>query len=617
MSGTMTARGGRRLTDRAPLAPCWLALAGFVFACQGSPRESAEHAPAASSAEQSAYVRWPLAQSDDYQLEIQTANNVGQSPVAVLLSLNASLRITFRAYEGGIRAEVALRDVRLLDHAKRPAEGAALLGAELARPFAFELDRTGRLAAYYEEPNSSAYASGYRRQVAALFQPPPLSPQEVKEWDATGLSRIRYGKSPDAGTYTWQRLSYERVLVGQSRKDDALDASQVKPQVVSSEGKVVSDGQGLVELRRQEELRADLTGAKNISTSVKVSLVRSAVVGPAGPSSSELFAAERRSVVDAPVAPKRRVNFDEVMVGGRTFPDVLAQYVKWAKAPGGIEGVAVEERSALFRALVGLLRTQPDTLTLARRAVAPSSLARDTVIDALGTASTPACAQLLEELTFSPQSSQAVKVRAATALIRAPEPNEVGLIAVERMIVDDTFQEHGLLGLGTYARLLREQSSELEGRATARLHQELSAAKSERVRALVLLAIANSGARGLYERALAEQQSAVPDVRQAAIQAIRLMEDPRVEPRLTELVSGADATDVQSALQALGRRETATESLVTRVQELARSHAAPLVRRESVLVLIRWRQKWPRVEATLKDCAQKDDDKRVREAAAN
>jgi hypothetical protein len=125
VSGALRARGARRPAARATLVPCWLALTGVIVACQGSPREAAEHAPAASSAEQSAYVRWPLAQSDDYQLEIQTANNVGQSPVAVLLALSASLRITFRAHEGGTRAEVALRDVRLLDHAKRPAEGPA------------------------------------------------------------------------------------------------------------------------------------------------------------------------------------------------------------------------------------------------------------------------------------------------------------------------------------------------------------------------------------------------------------------------------------------------------------------------------------------------------------
>jgi len=604
----------RRLVPRASRLSCCLVLTLSVAACHGSAAPDSAGPAASASSNAPTHVRWPLEQAIDYKLEIATANNVGQSPVAVLLTLSASLGVTFRAFEGGTRAELELRDIRLLDHAKRPAEGAGQLTRELAQAFGFELADTGQLAAYYEEPNSSSYASGYRRQIAALFQTPPLEPGEAREWDATGLARIQYGKSPDPKARTWKRVEYERVLLGQSRTDDALDSTRIKPEIVSSEGTVQCDAQGLAELHRQEDLRADLTGAKNISTSVSVSLVRSAAPSSAGPARPQLFVAERRSPVDAPINPKRRINFDEVMIGGRTFPDVLAQYVKWAQAPGGIDGVPVTERATFFRALVGLLK-KPETLILARRAVELNSAVRDTVVDALGMASTPDDSALLDELVFSAKSSKSLKVRAATALIRSPEPNEPGLAALERMISDETFQEHGLLGIGTYARLLREQNDPLADRAIARLRRELETAKSARVRALALLAIANSGANQLYELALAEQSSTTPDVRHSAIQAIRLMDDPRVEPRLVELLGSADVSNVQSALQALGRRETATESLVTRVQELARSHVAPTVRREAVLVLVKWREKWPSVEPVLKGIAEKDEDKRVREAA--
>jgi len=40
-----------------------------------------------------------------------------------------------------------------------------------------------------------------------------------------------------------------------------------------------------------------------------------------------------------------------------------------------------------------------------------------------------------------------------------------------------------------------------------------------------------------------------------------------------------------------------------------------MVRREAVLTLVKWREKWPSVEPVLKECAEKDADKRVREAA--
>jgi len=405
-------------------------------------------------------------------------------------------------------------------------------------------------------------------------------------------------------------------LLTQWRQDDALDASQVKLQIAASEGTTSFDAQGLRELHRHEELKAALTGDKSISTSVSVSLVRSSVAALSGPARSDLFSPDRRSGADQPMSPQRRLAFDEVMIGGRTFADVAAQYDKWSKAPGGIEGVAATERATYFRAFVGLLKTKPETLSMARKLVETGSPASDALVDALGMASTPESSALLSELFFSPKSSRSLKIRAATALIRAPEPSEPGLLALERMIDDEEYCEHGLLGIGTYARLLRQAgSATLADRATSRLQQELAAAKSPRVRALVLLAIANSGASKLYELALAEQSSTITDVRHSAIQAIRLMDDARVEPRLAQLLESTDESDVQSALQALGRRETTTAPLVERVQELARDHAAAMVRREAVLTLVKWRERWPRVEAVIKERAEKDTDKRVRQAA--
>ncbi len=544
-------------------------------------------------------------------------SDTGQSPVAVLLTLTAKLEVTFRAAPHGTQAEVTLRDVQLLDHAQRPAEGTASLLRELAKPFGFELTTAGQLAAYYEEIERSPYASGYRRQIASLFQFAPLGATEAREWDPTGLARIQYGRSADGGQ-SWKKLSYERVLLAQSRQDDAIDASKVKPEVVSSEGTQRFDSQGLLELQRHEQLRAALTTDKSITTSVKVSLRRLGASAASAPPNPELFVMGRRTPVDEPIDSKRRVNFDEVMIGQHTPAEVLAQYAKWAKAPTGIDSVPAAERATFFRALVGLLRTKPETLDLVRKAIDSGSPARDPLVDALGAASTAECSLVLSDLVFAPKSSMPLKVRAATALIREPEPNEAALSTLERMLADETFREHGVLGLGTFARLFRQQGNEaLANRATSRIQQELEGAQTAAAQAQVLLAIANSGATALYERAIAAQGSKASEVRHAAIQALRLMDDPRVEPRLVELLGAEDEGDVQSALQALGRRETSTETLVKRVEEIASTHAAAMVRREAVLVLIKWREKWPRVEPVLVRCAEKDADKRVREAAGS
>jgi len=585
-----------------------------LSSCQERP-DDAPRAAAGGASSTSVRARWPVNKTVSYTLELTTVSDTGQSPVAVQLTLVATPEVTFRASGTGYQGQVAMKGVRLLDHAKRDAAGSEQLARELAEPFGFELSRSGQLLAYFQAPTSSAYASGYRRQIAALFQAPPEGVLAAKEWDATGLARVEYGATADGKNLTWKKLDYERVLLNQSRRDDGVDASKVKPQIAASSGTVSFDDQGLVELLRREQIRAALTADKSITTAVDVSLRRWLVAAEVAPAAPQLFVPGWRNAVDVPISAKPRVDWDSVMIGGRKFPEVMAQYEKWAKTPAGIEGVAAGERATFFRALIGLLKSQPETVSLARRAVDAGSPARSTLIDALGMASTPACSTLLVDLVFDPRSPKETKIRAATALIRAPEPNEAGLVGLERMLPNETFREHGLLGIGTYARLLQPQNRQLAERAVGVLQEELIAAKTARRRALVLLAVANSGASQLFEAALADQASKTPDVRHAAIQAIRLMDDARVEPRLSELLGAADESDVQAALQALGRREAKSQASVELVERLAVSHAAATVRREAVLALVKWRENWPRVEAVIKERNETDPDKRVREAA--
>ncbi len=598
-----------------------MAAIAALSSCQGR-ADDAPRAAAAAAASTSVRPRWPVNKTVSYTLELTTVSDTGQSPVAVQLTLVATPEVTFRASGTGYQGQVAMTGVRLLDHAKRDAAGSEQLARELAEPFGFELTSAGQLLAYFQAPTSSAYASGYRRQIAALFQAPPegalagaASVHPAKEWDATGLARVEYRATADAKNLTWKRLDYERVLLNQSRRDDSVDASKVKPQIVASSGTLLFDDQGLVELLRREQIRAALTGDKSITTAVDVSLRRSLVASKVAPAAPQLFVPAWRNAADVPISATPRVNWESVMIGGRTFREVMTQYEQWAKTPAGIEGVAAGERATFFRALIGLLKSQPETVSLARRAVDAGSPARSTLIDALGMASTPECSTLLVDLVFDPRAPKETKIRAATALIRAPEPNEAGLVGLERMIPNETFREHGLLGIGTYARLLQPQNRKLAERAVGVLQQELSTAKTARRRALVLLAVANSGASQLFEAALADQASKTPDVRHAAIQAIRLMDDARVEPRLSALLGAADESDVQAALQALGRREAKAQASVELVERLAGSHAAARVRREAVLALVKWRENWPRVEAVIKERNEKDPDKSVRQAA--
>jgi HEAT repeat protein len=126
-----------------------------------------------------------------------------------------------------------------------------------------------------------------------------------------------------------------------------------------------------------------------------------------------------------------------------------------------------------------------------------------------------------------------------------------------------------------------------------------------------LLAIANSGAKEFYDDVLPLQSSDDAGVRDAAIQAIRLMQDARVEPRLVELLQSKNAGDLRAALHALRPRSPEKDSTVSAVERLALDAEEPMVRREAVLVLKKWQESKPAVSKVLDRLKAKETDERV------
>lgn len=581
-------------------------------------------ATASGSARHGAISRWPAGEVVSYDVVLRTLTDNGQSPVPLLLTLTGRLEVSFALAGDALRGTVVLRNPALLDHAKRPLREAAQLVEELRRPFGVEL-RGGELVAYYEPLDAAPQTVGYRRQLAAVLQLPPggTAPTRTTEWDATGLAQIEYAPARGGAAVTWKKLAYEKIVLRLERHDDAMVADDLKPRVEAATGTTEVDGHGLVRLTRHERLTLPLGSGRAISTEVDLTFARVGQPGraPADGASGALFEASRRVPVGTPVDPATAANWDAVMVGGRTFTQVVAKLDELAASPG-LERVPAKEREDLFRALVGLFRLRAETVALAKEMIAADSKLADLMVDALGMASTGTSIEALGALAFDDGLPRPRRLRAATVFVRAPRPNAAALDLCEKMLTEPTFREHGLLGLGTFTRLLRSGGeTELATRAAARLERELEATQGATTpravadRVLVLLAVANSGEPRFFDQVVPDQDARDAKVRHAAIQAIRLMDDPRVEPRLLGLSSRTDEGDLAAALQALGRREVDMEATVKRVVELAKGSPEAMVRREAVLALVKWRERWPVVEATIKDRHDNDADRRVREAA--
>lgn len=304
------------------------------------------------------------------------------------------------------------------------------------------------------------------------------------------------------------------------------------------------------------------------------------------------------------------------MVGGRSFDEVV-KGLRATKALG--RGKApVSDKASLFHALVGLFRLQPEVVADAGVLIVAQDPLGDLLLDALAMASTRETIQTLGRLALSRELPKKKRQRVALSFIRTPRPTAQSLAIAKQFIADETLYESGLLGVGTFVRLWHEAGEEalaVEG-ATV-LGRELEAARKEPLataRVTALLAIANSGAGLLYDHVLVDQKHPDAKVREAAIQAVRLMDRKEVESLLLGFIRSEDLSDKEASLHAIARRQGVSDGTVQTVKQLALTHETAEIRRQAVLALIAWLSERPSLRATIDKISASDESEKVRRA---
>jgi hypothetical protein len=579
-------------------------------------------ADAAASAPRAAQTpgAWDTTRAQRWSVELSSSATMAGVAAPLSFVLKAELRGSFRERAGQHEALLQLVEPALLDGAGRPLQGTEEALAELGKPFAVSL-RDGRLSGYHDVPGASALTLGLTRTLAAALQrsqPTGSTAVRAREWDATGLAEVEYRVLPGPNTLGYRKLAYESVNTGTLQRRAGVKVSEQRPQVVSSDGKLVSDTAGIVSLERSEQLRVPLSADTQLSAQTRVRMTRLGFVPAA--SASDWDAALARAVarrVDEPL-PQDQRGTDAARIGDRSFEQVVAE-LRALDAKGEDTANQAAARGPLFHALVGLYRQQPATcaqaLSLVRGDASPSL--RATLLDALAMASSVEAVRALEELTFDGRVPEELRARAASSLIRANQPGPEAFAVVQRMLAVPALWEHGVLGLGSFVRQLRARgATELADEGTRVLAAQLRGASKADTRKVVLLAIANSGSDALFDAALAHQKASDASERDAAIQAIRLMQRPEVEGALAALLApGAAKADLLSALHALRRRSVKQGSTVARVEHVAREHIAADVRREAVLALGAWQKDWPHLSEVLREVGERESEPHVRAVA--
>jgi len=549
-----------------------------------------------------------------YGVEIRTLTDAGVGPVPLLIQLTAQLDVV--RVKDAAQPTWALRlvDVALTDHSGRPLQGAEELGRELQQPFACVIE-DGLVRAYYDPPGVTRQSAGYRGQLGALFQmarASSASPPETPEWDATGLASVTF-RALDGGKYRYQKLRYDKLVLSRTGDGRDIDASGVTPRVTSSSGELRVDAAGLVELRRHEALSVRLKGTRSLDSTVDVKLLR-ASEAPAEFSIEDLLSPERRREPGVAPSGKQAALFDEMLAAGKSFADLEAAL---RAAPAvGLPGSA-SERAPLLRALASLLRVNRDALTAASRAALLANTSDDFVLEALAMASTAESLAVLERMATGktrPPLPEPRRLKAASAAIRAPHPGAAGFRLAEALFQTKGLEQHALLGLGTFIRHFREDGDEeLAKKGCAILRARLGDARTPARIKDTLLAVANSGDESLLTVVEPFLLSEDESVRDAALQATRLMPSPRIEVLIVPFLAGPPS-DVRSALHALARRASLQPTTLNAAYGLARDHKDPSVRREAVLMLASFRMEHAKVSAQLQELRQNETEKSVLEA---
>lgn len=566
-----------------------IALALVTLGCeQGSPGVESSKPPAATPAP----LVWSEGKAQTYHVQLDTEIRSSMSPLPQQMQIRAKLVLRSEGQAPTQRLLGRLSDVEVLDHRGKVLDEARVLAEDLSLPFGMEMSG-GVATKFVHDARATENAYGLTTHVLSALE---LTGDKLvhagpeQEWDATGLATVDY-EAAGPNKFSWKKTAYERVVASQSGSHSSA-RRKVAPEIRKATGTLELDSSGLRKLARSEETSVKVADSASIGTKVALTLVRldsAPAAADALPAWTALNGTGRVTEVGQSFAWDGTSRIDDLKRGDFTLDGIFE--VLATPVPAGATGDTSpgERRGAAARALAAFLRDDPKTIERVIAELGKNTPAEPQIFAALGLASTPASLEVLARAASSERLSLARRGDAASAMLRAQWPTQAAFETLEKLVAVPSLREHGLMGIGTFVRRFRDMRQRDPMRKGIEvLRSELGRSTSAKQLVPVLLGIANSGASELYDAVLPYQESDKKDVRDAAIQAVRLMGDARVDERLVLLLSKPHAEDVRSGLHALRPRPSPPAAVVDQVKALARAHPEPDVRREAVLVLEAW-----------------------------
>lgn len=599
----------------------WLGwLAAGVLVATGCSRQK----PAPAWSEDDAYV---------YALDLHSSAASAAMPVPMFsLDVKGKLRLSSLEPEGDLqRVRIALEDVQVGSSSEAEPRVSAFSSA-LQRPFELLL-RNGVVDGLRIDEGTDYVAVALLRTIASALQvaPAPEPEQtryEAREFDSTGRYVARYER-PDKTRLRKQKLRYETVLsVGdRGSQGGALKAPEVQPEIKSSAIAVQFDEATPRDVTLAEETLVALMDASKLSYSTSLSLKlleRKPLAKSASASPKLVYLAAKQAYAPAP----RLSDLDSVRIGDLTFQETIARLEAIAKdydptklaesaaaadsADGKTAEVAIE-RNRYFTALAAFYRQDPAYVARGVALARGGSPAAKWVISALGASGTPEGQAALAGLITEDALGKPLQKIAGLALVQANQPLVASARAFEALLEQPEWQQFALFAVGIYARRMREVGQTAEAERLAKLLlQRLARAKEKAELRDALGALSNAAYAPATAAIRPFLTHAEPAVRQAALQALRLIDSEEVD-RLMITVLGKDASEDVRALAADTARERPTlrRPVIDAVATAAAGDADVSVRLMAVRSLGAWLPTHPDLRKRLEAIAKQETDANV------
>jgi hypothetical protein len=566
-----------------------------------------------------------------YTYDVSGKSKTEMDAGQVLLDMRLSGVLELRAGSttaGEVELAASMRDVRVTGAGAGGDAKLDELAGELARPWRITM-RDGRVEELGLPRDCSAAAAGLDRTLAAALQ---FGVGTTTEHDATGRYTATYEPTGAPGRFTKRKVAYETVLVGApgGARLQIPGISSKLPEVISSHAEIeIAEGR-LRSTRDEEELRASLGVGAPVRSKTSLTLILAAVdqaPAPASGAPADLVSL-RPDEPYAPPAPP--LQLDATKTAGWTFARAIAEIEALDRArpptpaaPNGApeaqdpaETARAQKLAAAFGALSAFLRQDPKNIPRAVALARKNGAVAQAVMDALSAAGSGPGQKALLDLALDAKLPRGLREGAAGSLIRTAQPTDETIRALTPLMTDPVLDEYAVYGLGTYSRKLREAGQTARAaRINELLAGQLAAARTESQKVTVLRGIANSGNAGALDAVRPYFASKSESVRAAAVQALRLMDHPAVDPLIAERMENDEKPAVRYAAFSAAAPRRVTPVLAGAVERAAIAAPDAQGRMLATRLLARWLPDRETVRPTLQKIASSDAEPRIRDEA--